>query len=374
MKNSYYLPGLSGDNKYHPLIHQINEKDTPMIYLFATDIDTFYQKHCRSLDTFKLREKRLLDFETPNRALITHEYDIIINESFDYSKFYYLFNPTKRLSWLKIYQDEKRLCIAKETDIKNYIHDILRKELARSPILFEDLWKGKKGFPCFIKLEDSKDNNFLLTASYYDSIKKIGKEKISIWNPIMERCIQYDYLPLINKSSWLYVKSPKNFNVRYNHKKFINPSKLNIIDIVKTDRSEEADPEKISLTIINKGSNGTKNDTVTFSMEIYIPTSLKIWFLCIYYLSMITMALLLTAALNELWLLLFNPISDYKKLINILFDETNFGDIIIWLVAAIITTRSWLITEETITKYYSIFITTIMIVVIILYFIIMIIF
>lgn len=41
------------------------------------------------------------------------------------------------------------------------------------------------------------------------------------------------------------------------------------------------------------------------------------------------------------------------------------------LVAAIITTRSWLISEETITKYYSIYITRIMVIILVLYTIIM---
>ena len=117
MRNNYYLPGLNGDLEYESDA-QIDKVNTPKIYLFLTDVDSFYKKYCKSLDVFKLREKRLLEFETPNRVLITHEYDVEVEKDFDYSVYYYLFNPTKRLSWLKIAQDGKRLPIAKEKDVK----------------------------------------------------------------------------------------------------------------------------------------------------------------------------------------------------------------------------------------------------------------
>lgn len=120
MRNNYYLPGLNGDLEYESDA-QIDKVNTPKIYLFLTDVDSFYKKYCKSLDVFKLREKRLLEFETPNRVLITHEYDVEVEKDFDYSVYYYLFNPTKRLSWLKIAQDGKRLPIAKEKDVKEYL-------------------------------------------------------------------------------------------------------------------------------------------------------------------------------------------------------------------------------------------------------------
>lgn len=86
MRNDYYLPGLNENNKCEYFCAQINTTDTPKTFLFLSDIDLFYKKYCKSLEGFKLREKRLLDFETPNRALITHEYDIEVDDNFDYSE------------------------------------------------------------------------------------------------------------------------------------------------------------------------------------------------------------------------------------------------------------------------------------------------
>lgn len=107
MQNNYYLPGLNENTSNEYSCVQINRTDTPKIFLFISNVDLFCKRYCKSLDSFKLREKRLLDFETPNRALITHEYDVEVDDDFDYTEYYYLFNPIKRLSWLKIAQDGK---------------------------------------------------------------------------------------------------------------------------------------------------------------------------------------------------------------------------------------------------------------------------
>lgn len=173
MINEYYLPGLNDKSQNVSLQNDITNKDTPKIYLFLTNTDAFYDKYCRNLDNFKLREKRFLDFETPNRALITHEYDIeISDDDFNYQDYYYLFNPRARLSWLKISQEGKRLSVAGEKTVKSYIKEILQSELLQVSISFDEIWRNKIGLPCFIKLEKGQYKNFLLTASYYDSIKE----------------------------------------------------------------------------------------------------------------------------------------------------------------------------------------------------------
>ena len=365
MRNDYYLPGLNENNKCEYFCAQINTTDTPKTFLFLSDIDLFYKKYCKSLEGFKLREKRLLDFETPNRALITHEYDIEVDDNFDYSEYYYLFNPIKRLSWLKIAQDGKRLSIAKECVVKKIVRHILKKELNRTSINFDKLWDNRKGFPCFVKIEKSQYKSLLITASYYDSIKSENKEKKSFFSPLMERRIRYDYLPLKGKSSWLYIKAPNNFNVKYNSE-LIQQSAHNIIDFANSD-DKEADPGKVSLTIINNGIDASVNDVASLSLDISVPSSLKTWFMSIYYISIVVMSILSLALLNELWLLFFAPMINCKSIVDILLINTNFGGIIMGLVAAIITTRSWLISEETITKYYSIYITRMMVVILILY-------
>lgn len=364
MKNNYYLPGLNENTSDEHSFEQINETDTPTIFLFCSNLDLFCKKHCKSLNEFKLREKRLLDFETPNRALITHEYDIEVDDNFDYSEYYYLFNPIKRLSWLKVAQDGIRLSIEKESDVKEKIHKILKEELNKTSINFDELWKNRKGLPCFIKLLKSQYNNFIITASYYDSIKSEGKERRCPLSPLMERRIKYDYLTLEGRSSWLYIKAPNNFTVKYNQES-VRKSNHDSIDFAYS-ASDEADPGKISLTIINDGTN-TSGDVTSLSIDICIPSSLKIWFMSIYYISIAVTVILLLALLNELLLLLCGPIIDCKNIVDILLANDNFNGIIMGVIASIITTRSWLISEETITKYYSMYITIMMVAILVLY-------
>ena len=68
-----------------------------------------------------------------------------------------------------------------------------------------------------------------------------------------------------------------------------------------------------------------------------------------------------------LWLYFWTPIFNIESPIILLFENKNFGAIIMGMVAAVITTRSWLISEETITRYYSIYLTGIMVLIVILY-------
>ncbi len=90
MKSKFYLPGLNrSSNNAEALSFNLDEVVCPMSHLFFKDTNAFYRKYCESFDDFKLREKRFLDFETPNRTLITHEYDIKIEGTFDYNKFYH---------------------------------------------------------------------------------------------------------------------------------------------------------------------------------------------------------------------------------------------------------------------------------------------
>lgn len=371
MINEYYLPGLNDNSQRVSLQSDITNNDTPKIYLFLTNADAFYDKYCRNLDAFKLREKRFLDFETPNRALITHEYDIeISDDNFEYKDYYYLFNPKARLSWLKISQEGKRLSIAGEKVVKSYIKEILQSELSHVSISFDEIWQNKIGLPCFIKLERGQYKNFLLTASYYDSIKQNEPSKPfwgkSIFSPLMERRIKYDYLPLKGKSSWLYIKAPNNFNISID-KENIDPQDVNTIDYANSGK-RDADPGKLSLTIINKENfRSLKRTAVPLNFCITVPLPLKAWFLSIYYIAIAILIMLCITIGNEIWLYFLTPIFNIERPIILLFENKNFGAIIMGMVAAVITTRSWLISEETITRYYSIYLTGIMVLIVILY-------
>lgn len=370
MKSKFYLPGLNRSfNNAEALSFNLDEIVCPVSHLFFKDSNAFYRKYCNSFDDFKLREKRFLDFETPNRALITHEYDIKIEGKFDYNKFYYLFNPTERLSWLKISQEGKRLSVAKSETVKDIIKEIIISELieaysSEANDRFDELWNKKKGLPCFIKLEEMKDcNDFLLTASYYDSIKENHRDKncklLDFLSPLLERQIEYEYFPLKKKSSWLYIKSPDHFNIKCLTPKY----KASNNDIDANLNNNEVDPEKISLTILNKEDTTTLENTVKFCFDILVPPSLKVWFLTIYYISVITLVILLGHLLNTTYLLFFDPVWNVDSIIK----NSDLGGFVLAVIAAIIATRGWLISEETILRRYSINITLIMGIITVLY-------
>ena len=377
MKTEFYLPGLNAkpNMEQHNLSFEIDKYRLPMLYMFFHDTDNFYRTYCDGLDDFKIREKRFLDFETPNRALVTHEYDMsIVNAGaqFNYLKFYYLFNPIERLSWLKIAQEGKRLSVAGNKSVKGIVKDILINELNDYPNpdeIYEELWNNKKRLPCFIKLEDITSTDFLLTASYYDSIKRDNllnqQSQLSMFlDPLLERKIKYEYFPLKSKSSWLYIKAPNNFNIQYNHENF-DYNNNNSIDFTSSN-NEETDPEKISLTIENKLSTNTNDDTVKFSFDIIVPPSLKVWFLSIYYLSLCTLITLIGNILNSIYISFLDPFWS-KNPIDKFIKSGDFGAIVLAIIAAIITTRSWLISEETILRKYSINLTFIMMSIILFY-------
>ena len=378
MKNNYYLPGLNANEQIQEsLEYCIDQDKMPEVYLFYHNTNAFYRKYFNELDEVKLREKRFLDFETPNRSLITHEYDIQIDDNFDYDKYYYLFNPITRLSWLKISLDNKRLSVANSDLIKEKIRVIIEPELKKYfptsyQEKFDELWSKKKGLPCFIKLENIGHKGCLLTASYYDSIKKESrrKTKLELMHPLLERRIKYEYYPLKNKSSWLYIKAPDGFNVKYNIKE---DNSNNLIDYANS-YNQEADPEKISLTIINKKNPvvNTIDDTVIINIDIIVPESLKIWFLTIYYLTLATFFFIIGYIINHAYISLFTPIFNTNILSKIV-NSSNFGGLILAIVGAIIATRGWLIKEETIFKQYSKHLTIMMILVILFYIVILII-
>lgn len=370
MIKDFILSGLINKSKEGPknasLQGEINEKETPKTYLFVTNPTRFYIDYCQNIEIRKLREKRFIDFETPNRALITHEYDMELLKDFDYDSYYYFFNPMNRLSWLKISQEDKRISVADSQVVKDIIKDVLKDELNKiQEINFENLWKDKIGFPCFIKLEKMCSTNFLLSALYYDSIVEDKSQFswysciIKFLSPLIERKIQYEYEPLRieNRSSWLYIKSPSSFNLKIKEEDIDCCSDDYDIDgsnIIK----DRVDPEKISLTIIRKKELSGANVNINF--KIVVPCSLKVWYLSIYYLSFIACFVLILNFVNSIYLKYCQPIFNSNIIADIVQNK-NFSAYLVTIIAAIITTRGWLISEETILKRYSITITIFMV-------------
>lgn len=274
---------------------------------------------------------------------------IYINNKFDYNRFYYLFNPIERLDWLKIAQDDKRISVAKESVIYDKIKSILEKELIGKDVDFDkDIWRKKKGYPCFIKLEDIECGDFLLSASYYDSLKNIGCcRTYNSFSLFEERRVYFDYMPLKGKSSWLYVKAPNKFYIE-----------IGIKDIDRNENvrlKESSDGEIKSLTIVKNEIEETETKSLRIPIVIKIPSTLKRWFRCVYgfsFLICICLALFDVFYLSNLLFGNFTPVMVSAAIVSFM-DNAIIKTFIAADIAAIIATRSWMISEETILKPFS---------------------
>jgi hypothetical protein len=355
MKKKFYLPGLYSksekkfDFELQEKVYALDKEKTPLLHQFIQNPTDFYKENFSALEKCKRREKRLLEFETPNRAKITHEYDVFSYKKFNFDTYYYLFNPSSRLNWLKIKQEGRRILIANNDEIKRLVKKKLAEELSiynentkGQEKFFNSIWKNQKGYPCFIKLEDIKKQDFLIEIEFFDSIKEdkqSNKFCCGLLSPFDERSISYEYEALKGYSSWLYVRAPKDFNISIDK---TNP---------EIELNKEADPDINALTIKDI------NSTVDILLTISIPPARKLWFKSIYWASLIMIGLLL----NNVYIKICKP------LFIVDFSLQNIDlRIVLALVAGIITTRGWLITEETILKRYSKYLTRILVLLVVL--------
>lgn len=333
----------------------ITESQHNLIYTFLTNPEMFYNKYCPSLVKYAIREKRFLDFETPNRVHVTHEYDIKLPKKIVFNQYYYLFNPHNRLGWLKIRQGNNRITIAKSIDVRKIVIKALISDLKNfdnPKEIIKEIWNHKKGLPCFVMLNNTQVSEFILSSTYYESIKKSNQSRLKIFrsffNPIKERRIKYSYYPLEQCSSWLYIKAPEHFTVKYYGK----DSKINnLIETTTLTNNREPDPEKISLTIINKCNPSMDIPVIDFGIKV--PISLKCWYYAIYILSLIIMCLSIYSCINRIFLKYFHPFI-YTSFNPDFLSNDKFSGIIFAIIAAIITTRGWMIHEETILRKFTV--------------------
>lgn len=301
----------------------------PKITKLLTETTAFYEEHFRELQSHIKREKRKLEFETPNRALVTHEYTLQ-----DATKLlsgqYFLFNTASRLAWLKIYQEGKHICIASKQEVcdklKGVLGDEVRKLSALTQLsedeLLAHLYEHSDGKPCFISFEKTNVDAPLLKLEYFDSLEKVGETKgVSLFNPIIQKEIEYSYRPVHGECScWLYVKAPKDFHV-------------DIKTEGNVDNPKSQDQEIYTAVWRDNG----ERTSVTFDTKIIVPDSLKLWYKGIYWVSggvAILIAVLLTLNLSDIECNVINRII------------ANIPKGIYALVAALITTRGWLMREE----------------------------
>lgn len=370
----YYLPGLHQaienpiKSDFYNFIDK-QKKQFPKIFAFINDTDKYLNLRFPELNSFLNREKRLLVFETPNRVKVTHEYDFTISNSLlKKDELYFLSNPSNRLNWLKIFYENERIIIGRSTEIKSKILSDFEVEIKKllemnitgyncKEVIYEKLWNSKSGYPCFILFSSTPKKNFILKTEYFESIRIINeKENTKYWLkktinsiiwPYEERNIEYQFKTITNLTAWLYCKAPVGFHIT------IKPENNDNYEINdnKPKTYKEADPEVCFSTFISRSPN--KGNNQKFNILILIPESLKVWYFTIHYLSLTYFAYLLFAILNRYWIQLFKPVFNNSLIFQITENSSVILSISLAIFASIITTRSWLITEETILRKYS---------------------
>lgn len=246
----------------------------PQIYKLLTETTAFYEQHFGEMIVKVAREKRRMEFETPNRVLLTNEYELENTEALKNGE-YYLFNTRDRLSWLTIFTDDKQVAVVSRKRVMELLQNCLKTELGRlaSQIkksqedLVEYLYEKSDGKPCFISCNSNVKS---IRVSYFDSVlseKNEKKYKGNIWlEPIQEKCITYKYRTLAPISNcWFYVRAPKDFNISVG----VDGNGNNI------ERQSNQDFEVQSMVI--KGSK--ERQIVKFKINVKVPVGLKWWYI-----------------------------------------------------------------------------------------------
>ncbi len=348
---------------------QKNQSQFPELHFLLSDVSGFCQKNFSELIKQIVREKRKLDFETPNRIKITHEYTIKQHNLT--RNFYYLFTPSGRLDWLKIFIEDERVSVADKSVVKNAIYKSAKNEFQTLKNIYSDLdmalfldllYERLNGLPCFIEYNNSekitKQLSCLIIVEYRASILKTEQRSNimqGLFNPIVEKNIKYNYAPLSESAnSWLYLKAPENFELSCKTKE--NE------DIASTQTN---DPE-ISTYVIKSNS---KRDNIDFDILIKAPRSLRVWFLSLYYSTILSILIIALSLIGKFTVFdKFNfsrplfVVHDFIKSI----DRGILVNLGLAIIAAIIATRGWLIVEENILKKISIRFTILMVVLFVL--------
>lgn len=322
------------EQKIKDIIHQ---QKSPLCLFFEND-RAFYAKHCHQLTDHLVREKRILEFENPNRVRVTYEYDITARANSlgsNQDEIVFLFLPDKRKSWMKIKAGERRLTIADGMKISSVLFDVVKTDLASlvkeavyggtEEDLWKEIWDDCGSIPCFIYTEQIKDlmaTGGILEISFYDFLdidESVKNKRIGLFD---EKHYVYKYPQVAKGNSWLYVKSPSRFDVDVTHNggNAVKPNQHN-------------DPEIQSYTIFG----GQKKDELEFKIRVKVPGTLKLWYRALAYMGFAFIAVFLGVALKAYLT------GTSKTEFSIVYAQVG-----ICIIAAIIATRGWLLNEETV--------------------------
>lgn len=329
------------------------ERQTGKLNLFWTDDRIFYSENCKELTERIIREKRILEFENPNRVKVTYEYDftpISTDDRIGRNDIVFLFLPDKRKSWLKVYCGGQRLTVVSSAKIADSLYDIVRNDVMAlvkdvdykdsGYDLWKEIWKDKKSIPCFVYSEPITSllsKGGIVEIEFYDFLEE-DKSKKCCLRLFDEKHYVYKYPMVAKGNSWLYVKAPNRFevDVKDDNKDCIEPNQGN-------------DAEVQSYTI-----HGDKARAVEiFNISVKVPRTLWCWYGALVLLGLayiIAFAIIARNALCKgLTIKEFSPV---------------YAQVGICIIAAIIATRGWLMNEETVLRKVSYIITFIAIIIV----------
>ena len=348
-RESIAFPSANGmDADIDKLYEKTFSSTYPQIYKLLTETTAFYEQHFGEMIAKVAREKRQMEFETPNRVRLTNEYELEDSDKLKEGE-YYLFNTRDRLSWLTIYTDDKQVAVVSRKRVMELLQNCLETEIGKlaSQIkkkqeeLVEFLYEKADGKPCFIFCKSYVRS---IRLSYYDSVQNYtngkSKEGCLCLSPILEKRIAYNYRTIAPISNcWFYVRAPKDF-------------KISVTDDRKghgIEKQSVQDFEVQSMVIIG----GKDRQIVRFNIDVKVPAGLKWWYTAIYWISI--MAILFALLLIILHFVGGNCNSNWW---NVLIKNAGKG----WyaIIAAMITTRGWMMHESHafnfLSKSYTVFV------------------
>lgn len=330
------------------------ERQTGKLNLFWQEDDRpFYEKYCSDLTKRIIREKRILEFENPNRVKVTYEYDftpISTDDMIGRNDIVFLFLPDKRKSWLKVYCGNQKLTVVNSAKIADSLYDIVRDDVIAlvkevgykgdGYDLWKEIWKERKSIPCFVYVEPIKEllaKGGIVEIEFYDFLDEDNKKKCCS-RLFDEKHYVYKYPKVAKGNSWLYVKAPNRFEVDVRGES---------IDSIEP--NQEKDPGVQSYTI-----HGDKaKDREDFYISVKVPKTLWFWYGALVLLGFAYIIAFVFITRNALCKGLtmkeFSPV---------------YAQVGISIIAAIIATRGWLMNEETVLRRVSYCITCIAIIIV----------
>ena len=313
------------------------------LHLFCSNESEFYRQHFNRFTNCVTREKKILEFENPNRIRITYEFDV--KDLVETTEPLFVFLPNTRKNWMKVFWDGKRLPVCSADQVKNIVYDIVKDDLSRLQGILQfkdstlDFWNNKiwpGHIPCFVEgaFASNSMKTGQLIVEFYDSFETfdpVGHD-CGLFD---ERRYSYDYTIEYGTSHWIYVKAPEKFQV-------VMSTKDTRADMIKGN-----DPE-IQAYRIHPGRN---SDPIHFSIDVRVPITLKWWYGTIVILGILFIP---TFVIISCFL-----IAKGKQL------TPAFAQVGISLVAAIIATRGWMMNDETVLRRVSLKMTRVAITIIV---------